>query len=465
MKKIHLIGIGGTGLSAIARVLLENGHAVSGSDRVASPLFKAITSAGAKTYLGHAAEQVAGADLVIRSSAIPDDNPEVIAAKAEGIPVLKRSEFLKDLTQDKDTLAVAGSHGKTTTTAMIIWMLDRLGLDPSFIAGGVVNQLDCNARAGTGLYFAIEADEYDHMFLGLAPKIAIITNIEHDHPDCFPTEADYRAAFKAFLERVRADGVALLCLDDPATHDLMQEMDDVDFTMLSYGTSNQAHYLADELQNNEVGLPEFDLLFRDPESGEAHHKIGQASLRIPGQHNVLNATAALGAIHQLGLPIKEAIDALTHFTGAGRRFEVIGTANGVTVIDDYGHHSTEIAATLKAARSRYPGQKIWAIWEPHTYSRTKKLEPAFIEALDLADSVVVLKVYAAREESPGYTSEVIAQKLPGHKGVYMDDFDTASSFLLANLSPGDIAIVFSAGDATQISQTVLSGLRKRERHA
>lgn len=455
MKHVHLIGIGGTGLSAIARVLLERGYAVSGSDREASPLFKAITAAGAQTFLGHAAEQVAGADLVIRSSAIPEDNPEVVAAREHGIPVLKRAEFLEELTADKDTLAVAGSHGKTTTTAMLIWVLEALGVDPSFIVGGVVNQLECNARAGAGLYFAIEADEYDSMFLGLAPKIAVITNIEHDHPDCFPTEEAYLSAFRQFLKRVRPDGLALVCHEDPHTRQLTAEMREAPFQILSYGTDLEANYRAQAIEIVH-GLPTFKLFFQEP-SGTKQF-LGHTHLSLPGKHNVLNATAVLGVIHQLGLPMEKAMDALGSFTGAGRRFEVLGQAGGVTLIDDYGHHPTEITATLEAARARYPDSRIWAVWQPHTYSRTRTLESDFIQALNKADRVVVLKIYAAREPDTGYSAKIIADALPNGKAMYCHDFPSVKAYLVKNLTPGDVTIIFSAGDAPEISRDVLARL-------
>jgi UDP-N-acetylmuramate--alanine ligase len=458
MKHIHLIGIGGTGLSAIARVLLEKGYTVSGSDRSALPLFNAITAAGARTFLGHAAEQIAGADLVVRSSAIPDDNPEVVAARSQGIPVLKRSEFLEELTGDKDTLAVAGSHGKTTTTAMLVWMLDRLGTEPSFILGGVIRQLGCNARAGAGLYFAIEADEYDYMFLGLSPKIAIITNIEHDHPDCFPTQAEYQQAFKAFLERVRPDGLALICQDDPQARVLMNEMKEIPAQVLGYGTSTQAVYLAENIQIIK-GYPQFELFYQPNLS--RIKKLGEVQLSVPGRHNVLNATAALAAIHALGLSEQEAINAVKSFTGADRRFEVIGEVGGVTVIDDYGHHPTQLASTLEAARELYPKQRLWAVWEPHTYSRTQAMEDEFTQALDLADKVIVLKIYAARENNPVYTAKRIADALTEKKASYIPNFDSAADFLLENLSPGDVVITFSAGKATQVSQDVLAGLQQQ----
>jgi len=458
MKHVHFIGIGGTGLSAIARVLLEKGYAVSGSDRAASPLFKAITAAGARTYLGHAAEQITGADLVVRSSAIPDNNPEVIAAKAQGIPVLKRADFLKELTKGKDTIAVAGSHGKTTTTAMLIWILEQLGTQPSFISGGIVNQLGCNARAGTGAYFVIEADEFDYMFLGLSPKIAIVTNIEHDHPDCFPTESDYLDAFRAFLVRVRPDGFALMCLDDPQSRTLFEKMKDSQIQLLSYGTSPIADYIAHDIT---VVEDETKFIFSHNKIGGLTETLGTIKLSVPGHHNVLNATAALSAIHQLGMPINEAILALNNFQGTRRRFEILGNVEGRVIIDDYGHHPTQIAATLEAARSRYPHHRIIAVWQPHTYSRTQLLEEEYIRALSQADKVIVLKIYAAREKDEGYTAKTIAQSIADVEAHYLPNMEDATNFLLAELKPNDLVIVFSAGDATKISRDVLRELQLR----
>jgi len=459
MKHIHFIGIGGTGLSAIARVLLERGYTVSGSDREASPLFNAISKAGALTFLGHAADQINGAELVIRSSAIPEDNPEVTAARALGIPVLKRSDFLEELTRHKKTLAVAGTHGKTTTTAMLVWILDQLNLEPSFILGGLVNQLNCNAQAGSGPYFVIEADEYDKMFLGLSPKIAVITNIEHDHPDCFPTPVIYQDAFKAFLKKVRPDGCAFICCDDPGARRLMEEMISEDIKLWGYGSHTETNYQAKDIVYTN-GTPGFKFVHRSTPTEV--QVLGNVSLNVPGEHNILNAIAALGVIHQLGLPMNDAIAAISTFSGTGRRFEVLGEAQGTVIIDDYGHHPTEIAATLQAARSRYPDRRIWAIWQPHTFSRTQLLEEGFISALNFADKVIVLAIYAAREENPGYSSETIANALPIGKAKYIQKFSKTITYLLDNLQPDDVAIVFSAGDAIKISRAVLNRLLQRE---
>lgn len=459
MKHIHLIGIGGTGLSPIAQVLLEKGFMVSGSDREVSPLFNAITAAGAHTYIGHATEHIIGADLVIRSSAIPDNNPEVKAALAGGIPVLKRQAFLQELTAGKQTLAVAGTHGKTTTTAMLIWMLHRMGMDPSFISGGVVSQLASNAHAGTGDYFIIEADEYDYMFLGLSPEVAIITNIEHDHADCFPTPAEYLDAYLAFVQRVQTSGKLICCLDDPGVQDLLTALPKLEAQLWTYGTQQSAHYAAENITFVD-GYPQFDLKFTDQSGSQLH--LGTVSLTVPGRHNVLNATAALSLIHQLGIPLAEAIEAIGAFTGAGRRFEVLGQVKGITVINDYGHHPTEMAATLEAARTRYPNQRLWAVWQPHTYARTQSLADRFVDALNLADQVMVLKIYAARDADPNYSAEQIADAFPSEKAVYSPNFEHAAENLIENLAPDDILIIFSAGDAVQLSQMVLDGLQKRE---
>ena len=459
MKHIHFIGIGGTGLSAIALVLLQKGYAVSGSDRENSPLLKTVTEAGAQTCLGHSADHIKNPDLVIRSSAIPDDNPEVVAALSKKIPVLKRKDFLQQLTQDKQTLAIAGSHGKTTTTAMLIWILHCLDQDPTFISGGVVNQLAANAKAGSGPHFVIEADEYDHMFLGLSPEIAIVTNIEHDHTDCFPTQEDYMTAFIAFLKQVKPDGKALLCIDDPKTRALMTELKDDHPELLGYGTMPDAQYLAKDIAYIS-GYPQFTLIYH--KTSDWVEELGTVKLSVPGHHNVLNATAALGAVHQSGLSVEKAIQAIGDFTGAGRRFEILGEAKGVTIIDDYGHHPSEIAATLEAAQTRYPGQRVWAVWQPHTYSRTMTLADGFIQALDLADRVLVLPIYAAREKDPGYSAEQIAHAITGNKALYAPSFNLASEYLLSNLSSGDIVIVFSAGDATRLSRIMLDTLKQHE---
>jgi UDP-N-acetylmuramate--alanine ligase len=462
---IHLIGIGGTGLSAIARLLLESGYRVSGSDRALSPLADSLMLAGIPVTIGHHADNVRGAGLVVRSSAIPDDNVEVLAARAAGIPVLKRDEFLGQLTAHRQTVAVAGTHGKTTTTAMIAWVLSELGLDPSYLIGGVSANLGTNAHAGLGQAFVIEADEYDRMFHGLKPHLAVVTNIEHDHPDCYPTPEDFYQAFSIFISGLQPQGTLLACGDDPGSFRLLAEARANGQCAVAYGLkpgikAKDLAYLAENLLVNPAGGYTFDL--RCDLSGGFELRPA-ARLQVPGEHNVLNALAALAVAHQLGLPVDKAGLALSEYQGTGRRFEVRGDADGVVVIDDYAHHPTKIRATLAAARVRYPGRRIWAVWQPHTYSRTRTLLADFAAAFKNADEVVVLDIYPAREAAPAdhFSSRQVVAALQHKRAHFIPDLLRATSFLLSRLSGGDVLLVMSAGDADQICEYVLSALKER----
>ncbi len=461
-KRVHLIGIGGTGLSAIARVLLESGSRVSGSDRALSPLAQALQEAGATIHIGHRAENVQGADLVVRSSAIPDDNVEVQAAQAAGIPVLKRSDFLGQLMVDHFAIAVAGSHGKTTTTAMIAWMLSALGQDPSYIIGGVSANLGANAHAGGGKAFVIEADEYDRMFLGLQPNLAVVTNVEHDHPDCFPTEQGFYQAFLDFTGRLAQGGTLLGCADDPGAARLLADAKRQGKRSLAYGLRTTHHdYCARNLRSNKTGGYTFDVVWSQPPSTAV--LCPAVKLQVPGEHNVLNALAALAVAHQMSLPVEQASRTLEAFRGTGRRFELRGEAQGVTVIDDYGHHPTEIRATLQAAQARYPGRPLWAVWQPHTYSRTRTLLDAFAQAFDQADCVLITDIYAARESAPqdGFSARQVVSAMRHPEVHYTPDLAQATGYLLARLQPGVVLLVLSAGDADQISTHVLAALQER----
>ncbi|MEA4908866.1 MAG: UDP-N-acetylmuramate--L-alanine ligase [Anaerolineaceae bacterium] len=461
MEHIHLIGIGGTGLSAIARVLLESGHQVSGSDRALSPLAKSLADVGVTVYVGHAAENVRGADLVVRSSAIRDDNPEVQAARQAGIPVLKRSEFLGRLMAGKQCIAVAGTHGKTTTTAMLAWIYAQQDQDPSYIIGGVSTNLGNNAHAGKGPAFVIEADEYDRMFLGMQPDIAVITYLEHDHPDCVPTPQDYRQAFVEFAGRVRRGGSLLLCADNAGAAGLKADLPG-GINVLTYGVDPNASYQAINLSANRQGGFTFTAVHHSPAGNE--QMLGEAALAVPGMHNVRNALAALAVAHRGGLSLRKAITALESFSGTGRRFEVLGEASGVVVVDDYAHHPTEIRATLAAARSRYPQRRIWAVWQPHTYSRTRSLMNEYANAFSDADRVVVTEIYAAREKMEDFSSARIVEDMQHPGAVFQASLADASRYLLENVRSGDAVFVLSAGDADQVSAQVLSSLREREKH-
>jgi len=457
MKHIHMIGIGGTGLSAIARVLLELGYAVSGSDRQYSQLAQSVQAAGAQFYLGHKPEHVKCADVVVRSSAVSDDNVEVQAARVNGVPVLKRAEFLDYLLEAKQVIAVAGTHGKTSTTAMIAWILTELGQKPSFIVGGVVAGLETNAKAGDGKAFVIEADEYDRMFLGLKPDIAVVTNVEHDHPDCYPTPEDFRNAFQMFVGQIKPGGCLLACGDRFETAELLLLAEKKGNRSLTYGINNLDNtYLAVNVQANPT-RGGFD--FQATRNGLS---VTSVSLQVPGRHNVENALAALAVGDQMGLSLSEAAQALANFKGTGRRFEIIGESQGVLVVSDYAHHPTEIKATLAAARSRYQNQSIWAVWQPHTYSRTKLLLDAFAASFEDADHVLITDVYPAREPLDRDFSILQILGAMEHPDVsYTGGLPDAAAYLVERLTPGDVLLVLSAGDADLLCTMVLENLNER----
>lgn len=461
MTHVHFIGIGGSGLSAIARLLNDSGYKVTGSDRALSSFASALQGEGVSIFIGHHPRNIAGADMVIRSSAIAEENPEVEAAKHAGIPVYKRSDFLGSLMAEKTGIAVAGTHGKTTTTAMIAWTLTALKRDPSFIVGGTLNNLGINAHAGQGSPFVIEADEYDHMFLGLKPRIAIVTNLEHDHPDCYPTFEDMYSAFQGFVDLLPADGTLIVCAEDEGAASLLPHARRNGVSVISYGlqsemTINSPQWIqARNVKPNERGGFDFSAMTN---MGADSASVVNVSLQVPGEHNVRNALAVLAVIATLGLPLQEAADALAQFTGTGRRFEIRGEAKGVTVIDDYAHHPTEIRATLAGAKARYPNHRIWAVWQPHTYSRTRTLFYEFSRAFGDADEVLVTEIYASREAKQEFSSAEVVSAMPHSSARYSGSLEATTNYLLEHLRLGDILIVLSAGDADQISTEVLKKL-------
>lgn len=448
---IHFIGIGGTGISAIALLLLERGLPISGSDMNDSRYFRAVTEHGAKTALGHHPELAMQAKMVVRSSAVKDDDPEVIAAQKAGIPVLKRADVLNLLTQGKQTLAVAGSHGKTTTTAMLITLLNSLGLDPSFILGAEIKALSTNAHNGKGEYFVIEADEYDYMFLGLEPALSVITNLEHDHPDCFPTLADYLDAFGAFMSKTQPEGKVLLCANDRGVIQLMSRFSTQLDKVITYGFSVNADY-----QITQAVWKDTHSRFLLSYLGKT---LGSFELGLPGKHNILNAAAGLAIAHQLGLDLSQLSCALKDFEGTERRFDVVYNQAGVVIINDYGHHPTQIRATIQAARDLYPGKKLWAVWEPHTFSRTIALADNFIQELSQADRVLITRIYAAREADTGTTPQFIADSLTN--ALYLPEFTQIIEEIVSGLSNEDVVLVLSAGKGPQLSAELIETLQHR----
>ncbi|MFN8598296.1 MAG: UDP-N-acetylmuramate--L-alanine ligase [Anaerolineae bacterium] len=443
--RFHIVGIGGAGMSAIATVLIERGYSVSGSDQAESDTTRALEQLGAQVYIGHRAENVGAVDMVVASSAIRDENVELAEARARNIPINKRSQFLGWLMQGALGVAVAGTHGKTTTTAMIAQILVGAGRDPSFIVGGHIAALGRSAHAGRDREFVIEADEYDRMFLGLTPTIEVITNVEHDHPDCYPTFDDMLNAFREFIARLPDDGWVVACGEDASAAMLARATAHA----LLYGFKPNLDWHATDVRPNNAGGSDF-LAYRSGKS------LGIVRLRVPGKHNVLNALAALAATDQLGVPFAAAQDALSEFRGVGRRFEVRGEVNGVTIVDDYGHHPTEIKATLAGARNRYPGQQIWAVLQPHTYSRTKTLLDQFATAFGDADHVIVTAIYASRErDTLGISNRDVIDRMQHPDARAIDGLADVTAYLKQHAQPGDVVITFSAGDANKISTELL----------
>lgn len=474
-QHVHLIGIGGSGLSAIALLLLEKGFTVTGSDRALTPLAREVQYAGARVSVGHSAKNVEDADVVVRSSAVADDNPEVVAARSKGIPVLKRSEFLGELTRGFDVFAVAGTHGKTTTTAMLAWTMDQMGMDPSYIVGGTMkNFAGKNAHAGGSASFVIEADEYDRMFLGLSPNTAIITYLEPDHPDCFPTPSEYYQAFAQFIERLQPGGALFAALDEGQAFNLVSGAP-TGTHAYTYGVDPRADYTARDVSANHLGGFDFRAYWKRPD-GEQEY-LTSVRLQVPGEHNVRNALAVLAVLHNqlagdelvsqevMAEALTEASAALGRFEGTGRRFDVQGEVQGITIIDDYAHHPTEIRATLAAAKARYPERRLWVVWQPHTYSRTRGLLKDFAQSFTLADRLIVTEVYAAREKAEDFDNFSAAQvvETAEHPSArFVPELETTTALLLQHLQTGDVLLVLSAGDADQVSAQVLSGLKKRK---
>jgi UDP-N-acetylmuramate--alanine ligase len=451
---IHLVGIGGFGLSAIARVLLGRGYRVSGSDEQMSEITSDLKSAGAEINHGHRSEIAGTVDIVLVSSAISQDNPEVVAARAADIPVLKRSEFIGLLMANDTGIAVAGTHGKTTTTGMISQILVQGKLDPSVIVGGVLPFLGSNGRAGSGEYFLVEADEYDHMFLGLDPQISVITNVEYDHPDLFPTISDYRQAFKEFIAIHRGGSLLVVGVDDQSLLELVNETAGQDVRIVTYGL-DRGDWRALEPKTNQFGGTDFVVHKSD-------QIFGLFRLRIPGWHNVQNALAAIAVAASLGLDYHIIREALAQFGGVNRRFQVIGEVGPVTIVDDYAHHPREIIVTLAAARQRFPGRRIWAVWQPHTYSRIKSLDQEFSSAFSDADRVIVMPIYESRESDDlGLTGPEIVDSLDHKNASYQPTAESTSNYILDRILPGDVVITLTAGDGNIVGKMVLSALQRR----
>jgi UDP-N-acetylmuramate--alanine ligase len=449
---VHFIGIGGAGMSGIARIMLARGIPVSGSDRRDTPTLLALRALGARVEVGHAADHLGDAATVVVSTAIRDDNPELAAARERGLRVLPRAVALAAVMAGRRSVAVAGTHGKTSTTSMLTVAVQACGVDPSFAIGGDLNESGSNAHAGQGDVFVAEADESDRSFLLLAPFGAIVTNVEADHLDNYGDLAAVEAAFDQFLGTVPADGFVIVCADDPGAARLRTVA--TAGRLRTYGQAADADLRLTDLQVAAEGTSYVATLDgRD---------LGRVTIQVPGEHMALNSAAALLAGLELGLPAAELIDGLGRFGGVHRRFELKGTAGGVRVYDDYAHHPTEVSAQLRAARAVARGGRLVVAFQPHLYSRTLEFAEGFGAALGLADEVVVMDVYGAREDPvPGVTGALVADAvpLPGHCVVFEPSWSSAAPALAARARPGDLVLTMGAGDVSMIGPEVLAALR------
>ncbi len=449
-QHIHLIGIGGAGLSAIARILLQRGFIVSGSDLRASGITTALQNEGARVYRGHHADFVDGADLVLMSSAVAAEHVEVRAAQSKGIPIVKRNLFMAPLLEGQRTIAVAGTHGKTTTTSMIVHILRQAGADPSYIVGGTMGNTGKNAGVGAGQSFVIEADEYDNMFHGLRPQIAVVTNVEHDHPDYFLTAEDQLRAFAKFTELVPASGTLVACSDDSDAVSLLNMRKERKLSALSYAIDDASA----DWRATELAFSENETSARILRNGDY---LGSLALRAPGAHNVVNALAAMMVADLEGVGFEESAAALASFKNTERRFEIRGIRDDVIIVDDYAHHPTEIRVNIHAARGRYPRHQIWVIWQPHTYSRVRQFLPDFLSAFDAADQVLITPIYAAREDPiPGISSPMLVKSMADHASArFAPSFEDAVACLRRDIAGPTVVLICSAGDANRIADLYL----------
>ncbi len=445
---IHFVGIGGIGMSGIAEVLVNLGYVVQGSDASDNYNLDRLRKKGATVSVGHKAENIGGAEVVVVSSAIKSDNPELVAARQKRIPVVRRAEMLAELMRMKSCVAIAGTHGKTTTTTMVATLLDAGGLDPTVINGGIINAYGSNARLGAGDWMVVEADESDGTFLKLPTDVAIVTNVDPEHLDHFKTFEAVQDAFRHFVENLPFYGFAVMCIDHPVVQSLVGKIEDR--RIITYGENPQADARLVDLTAGGGGS-KFNVVIRDRKSG-AVHEIADLALPMPGRHNASNATAAIAVAHELGVSDDAIRKALAGFGGVKRRFTKTGEWNGVTIIDDYGHHPVEIAAVLKAARDSYTG-KVIAVVQPHRYTRLQSLFEEFCTCFSDADAVVVAEVYAAGEapiEGIDRDHFVAGLHAHGHREVIPLPAASELAGIVKGLAkPGDLVVCLGAGNITQ----------------
>lgn len=452
---LHFVGIGGIGMSGIAEILMDQGFRITGSDRAASDNTDRLKELGAHVFIGHAAENLEpDVDVVVYSSAVPPENPELVEAYRRKIPVIRRAEMLAEVMRLRYGIGIAGTHGKTTTTSMVSLVLMEGGIDPTVIVGGRLRGLaGSNARLGKGDFIVVEADEFDRSFLSITPTIAVLTTLETDHLDCYRDLEDIKSAFIQFASKVPFYGFVVLCLDEPALQDIMPKLKK---KIITYGLNGQA-----DLQAVDIRHKQNTSTFLVVHNGK---DLGEVTLQIPGKHNVQNALAAIAVGLELGVPFEKIAAGIAKFTGVFRRWEVKAEVNGVTIVDDYAHHPTEIKATLAGAKSGWR-RRVVCVFQPHLYSRTRDFYDEFGRSFFNADVLVLTDVYPAREEPiQGVNGELIANaaKEFGHKQVhYVPDKKAVPAFLLSIVQPGDIVITMGAGDIWRFGEDFIAQLKAR----
>ena len=454
IKRVHMTGIGGVSMSGLARILAYQGYIVTGSDERPSPVTQKLEKEGIKVTIGHCAENVNGADLLVYTAAVKPDNIELVAASGAGIPCINRAALLGEIMKKYPmSFAVSGTHGKTTTTSMLSMIMLEEGLDPTVHVGGELAAIGGNIRIGGSEYFVTEADEYTGSFLKFYPRVAVILNIDYDHVDCFRNIDDVKKAFHSFAEHVPENGHIIVNGDDKTALDALNGISR-DITTFGLRESHN-EWSAANIEFDDLGCASYTLL----RMGEP---VTEIKLKVPGIHNVSNSLAAIAAGSLAGCSITSAVKALLKFTGTCRRFEIKGVSDGVTVVDDYAHHPSEITATLKAA-VKYNHSRIWCVFQPHTYSRTKSLMDDFSRAFDNADFIILTDIYAAREKDTGeVNSSMLAEKiaLTGKKAFYIKDFGSIVELLDKNVMPGDLVITMGAGDVYKVGDMFLESRKK-----
>ncbi len=454
-KNIHCIGIGGVGLSAIAEILLSRGYHVSGSDMKQSDITEKLEKKGINIYIGHRAENVEDADLIVYSAAIAEENPEIIRAREKKIPLASRAEVLGTLMDDfKNSIAISGTHGKTTTTSMVSLILERAQLDPTILVGGNLAEIGGNVKVGNSQYFVTEACEYRDSFLELRPRIEVILNIDSDHLDYFKDIDHIVSSFDRFAKSVPEGGKIIAYDANPFVNRIIRDIPGA----VTYGyNGNCTYHIADVMFDGE-GMPSFTVSF----AGET---LGTVKLRVPGEHNILNAVAAFACCHQLGVDPSVIIETLGTYKGTQRRFDIVGTTdNGVKLVDDYAHHPTEIKATLQAAHN-IPHNRLWCLFQPHTYTRTLALFDDFADSFTEADVLILADIYAAREKniykiSSGELADEIKRVHPEKKVYYMESFEDIANYVRRNASDGDLVITMGAGDIYKVGEMIMETSRR-----